>query len=201
MWVQFFALLLFKGVELIFFLREEAVQNRGQVFVGVALVAIGVLLALGAIFKINVWAFCWPLVLILVGVWFLVRPRLLSEGTLSNIHPLGGVRRFGKWTVANEEIWMFVGDIDLDLLQADIPAGETVLRVFGFVGDVDLTLPRDVGLSYTSTAFVTDSRVNERKLEGFLIPTSFASENYATAEKRIRLETLFFIADVKVRSV
>jgi lia operon protein LiaF len=176
-------------------------RNRGQVFVGAALVIIGVVLAIGAIFKIDVWAFCWPLALILVGVWFLVRPRFLSPGTFSNFHPLGGIRRFGSWTVANEEIWMFVGDVELDLVHAELPAGETTLRIYGFVGDVDVSLPADVGLSYTSTAFVTDSRINERKLEGFILPTSFTSDNYLAAEKRIRLETLFFVADVKVRII
>jgi hypothetical protein len=176
-------------------------RNRGQVFVGAALVIIGVVLAIGTIFKIDLWAFCWPVALILIGVWFLVRPRFLSPGTFSNFHPLGGIRRYGSWTVANEEIWTFVGDVELDLVHADIPVGETTLRIYGFVGDVDVSLPADVGLSYTSTAFVTDSRVNERKLEGFIMPSSFTSDNYPSAEKRIRLETLFFVADVKIRII
>jgi len=176
-------------------------HNRGQIFIGSALVIIGVVLAIGAIFNINVWAFCWPLALILAGVWFLVRPRFLSPGTFSNFHPLGGIRRYGSWPVVNEEIWMFVGDVDLDLLHADLPAGETTLRIYGFVGDVDLSLPADVGFSYNSTAFVTDSRVNDRKLDGFIMPASFTSDNYPAAEKRIRLETFFFVADVKVRII
>jgi lia operon protein LiaF len=176
-------------------------RNRGQVFVGAALVIIGVILAIGAIFRIDVWTFCWPLALILVGVWFLVRPRFLSQGTLSNVHFLGGVRRFGNWTVGNEEIWMFVGDVELDLMHADLPDGETILKIYGFVADVDVTLPESVGLSYTSTAFITDSRINERKLESIVMPVSYTSDNYATAQKRIRLETYFFVADVKVRVV
>ena len=176
-------------------------RNKGQIYIGIALVVIGVLFAIGAIFQINVWAFCWPVALILIGVWFLVRPRFLSPGTLSNVHPLGDVRRYGSWQVANEEIWMFVGDIDLDMVQAEFPSGETVLRIFGFVGDVDIALPKNVGLSFTSTAFVTDSRVNERKLESFLAPVSFSSDSYEVNEKRLRLETTFFVADVKVRIV
>ncbi len=176
-------------------------RNKGQIYNGIALVAIGVIFAIGAIFQVNVWAICWPAALILVGVWFLVRPRFLSPGTASNIHPLGDVRRYGTWQVANEEIWMFVGDIDLDMVQAEFPSGETVLRIFGFVGDVDIAVPQNVGLSYTSTAFVTDSRVNDRKMESFLAPVNYATENYAAAEKRLRLETLFFIADLKIRIV
>ena len=96
---------------------------------------------------------------------------------------------------------MFVGDVELDLVHADLPDGETTLRIYGFVGDVDVTLPPGVGLSYTSTGFVTDARVNERKLEGFVIPFSYSSDNYPAALKRIRLETFFFVADVKVRLV
>jgi hypothetical protein len=176
-------------------------RNRGQVYIGAALVIIGVVLALGALFKINVWAFCWPVGLILVGVWVLVRPRLVSSGTFANFHPLGEIHRYGNWQVTNEEIWTFVGDVDLDLLQADLPIGETTLRIYGFVCDVDVTLPADVGLSYNSTAFLTDARVNEHKLESFVVPSSFTSDNFLMAEKRIRLETLLFIADAKVRIV
>jgi len=176
-------------------------RNRGQIYLGTALVIIGVILAIGAIFHVNMWAFCWPVALILLGVWFLVRPKWGSPGAFSNFHPLGGVRRYGNWKVGNEEIWTFVGDIDLDLLQADLPAGETTLRVYGFVGDVDVSLPAAVGVSFSSTAFVTDARVNERKMEGFIMPATFTSDNYATAEKRIRLETYFFVADVKVRVI
>lgn len=174
-------------------------RSQGQIYIGSALVVIGVVLAIGAIFHINIWAFCWPLALILLGVWFMVRPRSLHPGTFNAFHPLGGIRRYGSWQVTNEEIWMFVGNVDLDLLHADLPVGETTLRIYGFVGTVDVTLPAGVELSYNSTAFVTDARVNDRNLDGFIMPASFTSDHYAEAEKQLRLETYFFIADVKVR--
>ena len=174
-------------------------RNQGQLFLGGLLIFLGVLFLVGTIFRINVWAFCWPIGLILLGGWILLRPQMVAPGTPVHITPLGSIRREGSWRVANEEFWLFVGDAKFDMTQADIPTGETTLRLFGFVGDVALTVPSGVGVAVSSTAFVTDLKIFGQQNENFVMPYSYASDDYATAERQVRLEVTHFVASVKVK--
>jgi len=85
------------------------------------------------------------------------------------------------------------------MTRAEVPEGETEIRVFGFVGDVDLLVPEGVGITVSSTAFVTDARVLGQKRESIVVPFHQASDDYETAERKIRLEVTSFVADIKVK--
>ncbi len=176
-------------------------KNQGQLLFGALLIFWGLVFLFGTLFRINVWAFCWPIGLILLGVWILLRALMIRPGTPVRVTPLGSVRRDGAWRVADEEFWIFVGDDDFDLTRADIPAGETTLRVLGFVGDVKMTVPQGVGVAVSSTAFVTDSNVLGQKEETFVMPYTFTSDDYASAERKVRLEAMYFVASIKVKRV
>ena len=176
-------------------------RNKGQMYFGVALVVMGLLFLVGTLFQINVWAICWPAGLILLGVWILLRPRMVSPGTSAGVWPLGGIRRDGAWQVADEEIWLFVGDVELDLTRAEIPIGETKLRIYGFVSDVDVLMPSSAVIALTTNAFVSDTKFLGEKRDSFLAPVQRSSDNYTSAERKVRLETFFFVADVSVKQV
>jgi len=133
-----------------------------------------------------------------LGIWILLQPRFFRSGKWSNIHLLGGIHRRGNWRVANEEIWMFIGDANMDLSQADIPAGDTTIRVNGFIGDVKISIPPEVGFSTSCVAFVSETRINDHKTESFLAPFNYVSENFNSGEKRILLVTLHFISDIRI---
>lgn len=174
-------------------------RSQGQLVAGVLIILLGVVILLSNVFNINLWGICWPSALILLGLWLLVRPRLVEQGTGVSLVPIGAVDRAGAWQVSDEEFWVFVGDIDLDLTVAEIPEGVTRLRTYGFVGDVELIVPRDVGVSLSSTAFVSDIKAFGDRHEHFLTPLHLDSDNYETAVRKIRLETHAFVGDVKIR--
>ena len=96
---------------------------------------------------------------------------------------------------------MLIGDVDLDLTQAQVPPGETIVRVISFIGDIDLLVPSEVGVSINSYAFLTTSKFLKRKNDSFVIPQSLQSDGYLSAENQIRLEAFGFINDIKVRQV
>ena len=173
-------------------------RNRGFLMVGSLLIVWGGLILLSNLFNIDFWSICWPLALILVGVWLLVRPRPVIGGAHIHLSPLNNTRRSGAWKVADEEIFTLVGNTRLDMTQAEIQPGETVLRVYGFVGDLNLRLPQDVAFSVSSWAFVNDVRILNQKHDGFVTPVEYASPNYESAEKKMRLETFFFVLDLDI---
>jgi predicted membrane protein len=174
-------------------------RNQGQLVMGLIIIAVGVVILFGNLFNINLWAICWPTGLILLGLWVLVRPRMVRDGSEVTLVPLGNVRRDETWHVADEEFWVFVGDIDLELGRADLPVGETTFRTYGFVADVEIVVPAEAGVAVTSTAFVSNIKAFGDKKEGFLMPLHVVSDNYDTAERRVHLHCYSFVGEVKVR--
>ena len=176
-------------------------RNKWQIYIGILIILVGVMFLIGSIFNVDVGAFCLPVGLIALGVWLLLRPRLISPDTPIRMKLVGDVRRRGDWQVSDEELWIGVGDVRLDMTSASIPVGETRLRLFGFVSDVRLLVPEGVGVSVSSTAFVTDARVLGQRYERFFDPFHLVSDEYEMAERKVNLEMTSFVADLKVRQV
>jgi predicted membrane protein len=172
-------------------------RNSGVLFLGILLIFFGGLALVSQFFHIDFGTICWPVGLILVGLFMLLRPRLIPAGTNLDFRLLGDAKRRGTWTVQNEEFWSFVGDTRLDMSEAEIPAGETKLRVYGFVGDVRLRLPQDVGFCVNSVAFLSETRILGDKQDTFVAPFEFKTPGYETAERKIRLESWFFVANIR----
>ena len=174
-------------------------QNRGQLIFGGIIVLLGVVLLIGSIFKIPFGAVCWPIALILLGVFLLVRPRLAGGNLPVNFILIGDHRKRGTWQVAPEEVWTGIGDVEFDFTQAEIPAGETRLRCYGFIGDIKLRVPAAVGVSVSSMGMITDLNFLGDKQDYIFSPAAVASEGYETAERKIHLETIYFIEGIKVK--
>jgi lia operon protein LiaF len=178
-------------------------RNRGQLVLGVVIILVGVLFLVGNLLDVDTWGIFWPSLLILLGVLLFLRPRWEWGGRVgqARYRILGDIRRNGVWQVGDEELWVGIGEVELDMINAEIPPGETHLHVWGFVGDVELFVPQDVGVSLSASAFVVDARVFGRKRDGILVPVNVKSDNYETAERKVRLETTHFVGEVKVKQV
>jgi hypothetical protein len=173
-------------------------HNRGQILFGGLLLLLGLITLLGAVFEIDAWSLCWPAGLIALGILLLIRPRVSLGGVPTNIRPFGDLFRAGAWQVQNEEYWTFVGDIKLDFTQAYLPPGETTISILGFVGDVEVTVPPELALKITSTAFMTDSRIKKIKQDNFLTGLYHVSPGYETAEQKLHLRLTYFVVDLDV---
>ena len=175
-------------------------RNQGQLIFAVVLILLGAMFMVGNIFDVNVWRLAWPVGIILFGLWLLFLPRSSASDTSTQV-PIGNFRRKGDWQVADEDILLGIGDVVLDMTSAEIPLGETRIRVWGFVADIKLTLPQDVGLSVSSNGLFTEVKGLGKKREGFTATLRVNSDNYEDAERKIRLEASYFIADVKIKQV
>lgn len=175
---------------------------RGEILVGALLVAIGFLGLISTLFNVDFGLVCWPSFFILLGIWIIVRPRMVSEDTNVHLIFLGDLNRSGEWEVSNQEIWSFITDADLDFSNASIPEGVTKIKMYGFVGDIDLTLPVDVGFKLNAYGFVTDVRILGEKHTGFFLqPVQEVSDGYETASKKVDIYLLAFVGEVKIRTV
>ena len=176
-------------------------HNRGQLIFGGALVLLGLMSLFSALFHIDFGAICWPVGLIMVGVWLVLRPRMVGPDHGSEVILLGELRRRGNWTVKSEEFWLGVGDADVDLTSAVIPPGQTDLHFYTFVSEVRVYVPKSVGVSVHINGFVVDSDLLGRNYDGILTPVEVSSENYAESDCRVRIEMSGFVANMRVRQI
>lgn len=174
-------------------------MRNWQATVGIAVIVIGLLFLIGALTGINLWGLICPVALILAGVTLIVRARRVDSDTDFSVKLIGDIRRRDGEILRDQEIWVGIADVDFFPAEADIPTGEIRLRLLGFVGDIDLRIPENVGLSIASLAFVTDAKVMGDKTSNIVTPFEYTSPGYAEAERKIRLEITFFVADLKVR--
>lgn len=173
-------------------------QNRGMFLLGAILVGLGILFFIGSVFHIDVIALCCPVGLIFIGVFVLLRPSLSGMRRITDLRFVGEVKRGGSWQVRDAEYLAFVGEYDFDLTGAEILAGETHLAVNGFVTNVDLRVPPDVGLTVQANGFVTNLRVLDHEEENIASPAEYTTPNYAEAARRINLKLSGFVIELKV---
>ena len=79
-------------------------QNRGQLILGGLLILFGALFLVSNIFNIDFGALCWPLAIILIGVWIIVRPRMVAEDTDLRMWVFGDHYRRGEWQAKDQHI-------------------------------------------------------------------------------------------------
>lgn len=175
-------------------------RNQGLIFIGFMLIVAGLMFLLGNVFDINLAAFCFPVGLILLGLFLILRPRMLGPGTRSDVLFLGDWERAGAWDVGDEELWSFIGDITYDLTKAVVPKGDSIIRVNGFINDVAIFVPAAIGVSIEANSAITSFTPPESPEEDyFLAPVRWQSANVETADKRVHFQLTQFIGDISVR--
>lgn len=174
-------------------------MNRGMFVLGSILIGLGIIFFLGTVFQIDIGAFCLPVALIVAGVLLVLRPNLSGRGGAGRVVLVGDVDRRGDWQVDDAEYWVGVVDMDLDMTQARIAEGETVINSYGFVTDLTLRIPQDVGYMLDGAGFVVQGEVYGRKTENILAPVHIESPNYASASRRIKVNVVGFVVELKIK--
>jgi predicted membrane protein len=174
-------------------------RRDGRIIVGIGIIVVGLVILAGNLLAVDLGFLCMPAILILLGVGLLLRPWLVSADTAVRATVFGPIRRSGAWQVADEEIWLFVGDVNLDFSGADIPPGETTIRVFCLVSSICLIVPEGVGVAVSPVAFLADIRMLGKKRDIFLAQSRMSTEDYGSAERRIQVQPTCLVADVRVR--
>jgi predicted membrane protein len=170
--------------------------SRSQLVMGGIILAIGLILLAERLIGFNLWRVTWPLLLIALGVYVLLSPRYQKGGVTLRL--LGDIHRRGAWDVRDEDLWVLVGDTRLDLTQANIPLGDTTIRLYGLAGDLKVTAPPDCGVAVRTTALVLDVRTPTDKRDVLLSSYQWASPNFALAERRVLLMLVYLAMDVRI---
>jgi predicted membrane protein len=173
-------------------------MKRWQIILGIALIVMGLFSLVEAIFKVNMWHYLFPLLLVGLGLLLILRPKAAKPGVQVLMPVLGDVRKEGVWEASELEIWSIVGSNRLDFSEAEFPNGVANIKMMGFVVDARLTVPEEIGLFIETASFVSELKNQEGKEERVFNPIDYQSPNYEEAEKKIHLQTIGFVTEIRV---
>jgi lia operon protein LiaF len=91
-----------------------------------------------------------------------------------------------------------LGDISLDLRQADLPDDETELTLLCWLGTIHVRVPEDVGVDVTAQTMMGSVDVLGRREEGFVRDIHVRSEAYDRRARRLRLRLSTFVGELVV---
>lgn len=128
------------------FLVNLRVWSISRVFMGLAMMAIGVLMTANHAGWIHVptnevWALFWPVVLILVGLQMLFSARRdgRSWAILSGIS-----RQHPGWRLRSNDYWAIMGGVVLDLRKAEILDSKVTLQITTVMGGAEIIVPDNI---------------------------------------------------------
>lgn len=98
-----------------------------------------------------------------------------------------------------ESVTTIFGDVKLDLTKAELAPGDHTLRLITAFGDIKLRLPEHIGVEVDAVILFGEVEVEtlssgEEEKPG----ASWVSENYSSADVRVRLHVLSLFGDIDV---
>ena len=107
----------------------------------------------------------------------------------------------GGWTVEDGVVSTVLGDISLDLREADLPPGETELALFCWVGTIQVRVPEEVAVDVTAQSMIGSVDILGRREEGLVRDIHVRSEGYEARERRVRMRLSTFVGELMVVQV
>jgi hypothetical protein len=174
-------------------------RTRTMIYVGVGLIVLGILALISNLTGVNFGTFCFPVGLIALGLLVLFRPRMTRDGVEVHFELLGEIRRGGVWQVKAEELWTFIGDTKLDFSQAQLPEGETMIRINNFIGDITLSVPPGFALALNTDTVISSVKWFGAKQDQVLSGLELTTPEFANSDRSVRVKVFSLIGDIKVK--
>ena len=174
-------------------------MRRWALLFGSFLVFIGLLSLVEAIWKIDLGKFFWPVILITIGVWILVRPPIPRWWNWDSRFVNFTTRTGGQYS-KSETINGFVGDTKLDFTQMILPEGESRYEMNGFIGDITVLTNDSVGVKVRTNSFVGNVKIFGEESTGVMAPVEDQTKNYESAQKKVVIEANYFVVEIKVKT-
>jgi len=98
-------------------------------------------------------------------------------------------------------LWHGIGDIDIDLSKAILSDGEIQISVAGWIGDVDIFVPKELPVQIITSVSIGESQIFDQ-LEGGLKKNSYyKSFGYDEAYRKVLIKIDLKIGDVRIKEV
>jgi len=190
-------------------------KNRG-LFWGLIIIIVGFLFLLDEFNLMDVGDL-WPLIIIAVGVWMIIKARTPHSEKEWSSHGAGDqscvtdtdqvyqTNTFGDINVTinsknfkGGEVRTTFGDVKVDLTEINIKEGEQVLRLNNTFGDINISVPKDIPLLILGSNTAGDMKIFQQKRSGWRQTITHKSEGYETASQKLKIVANQVFGDLKV---
>jgi len=192
-WITFSAIIAILFIFFGFHSFRNGSMKKGYIFVG-----IGVFIFLGAIIKLLV-----VVVLVSFGLFYLKSRKAHWNGMFTQKLKIIESIQWNKkpWNLRAMSVWNIIGEIKMDFSLAIWEEPEVTVVLQGVIGDIDIIVPENVGISVSGTVFFGQFEVDRRKEAGVWNKIDWRSPNYGTSSTKVRLIVSYMIADVDVKVI
>ncbi|WP_159885584.1 cell wall-active antibiotics response protein LiaF [Paenibacillus puerhi] len=165
---------------------------------GYVLMIIGLLLLIGGNLPLVI-----AVILISLGFFYNKSRKLHRDDQHYRKQSIIDSIRWGRepWILRNMSIWNVLGEMHMDLTYAIPENKETTIFLQGVIGDIDVIVPEDVGLSITASVVFGQTNIGNDKEAGMMNKLVWQSPNYWTADRQVKLEMSYVIADIDIKIV
>lgn len=191
-------------------------QKTQNLFWGFIIILLGILLLLNEFDVLDIGDL-WPLLIIALGLWLILKPKSGHDDAsgfgsgfgdqtyVTDTEEVIESNTFGDMKVTvksknfkNGRITATFGDLNVDLTELDIETGEQTLRLSTNFGDMKVAVPKNIPFSIQANNTAGDMRIFEEKRSGWKQTATYASEGYDSAEKKLKIVTSQLFGDLKV---
>ncbi|MCR8645344.1 cell wall-active antibiotics response protein LiaF [Paenibacillus sp. N1-5-1-14] len=113
---------------------------------------------------------------------------------------LGGLRLGGDpYVLRDSSVWFMFGEVHIDLSMALIEQKETTILLQGMIGDIDIRVPEELGLSVEAFSFMGPIDVEEERENGLMNRIHYRSANYDTSANQVKVLISYIVGDIDVK--
>ena len=118
-----------------------------------------------------------------------------------NVLRLAGDVRLGgpDWRVENSSMYLGVGELHLDLTRTRLREGTTPLRIGMFAGEVEITVPPDVGVRASSSMTAGEIHILGHHSEGVGPHLTVESDDFNDSTRRLDIGVQLRFGELHVR--
>ncbi len=187
-------------------------------WVGAIIIVIGLLLLLHNLNLFHLrelWHRYWPALLILLGLWLILKRTLTPSQNFPRIdqwtvddqrQQVQYQRLFGDLVIRLDSkdfqggrVQTIFGDAEIDLRGLAIRAGEKKLQVNGVFGDIEILVPEQVPFRVQSSLVAGEIKILNEKRSGFSLQHTYQSPDYDNARDRLDITISHVFGDIKIR--
>ena len=187
-------------------------KNFWTIVFGIVLILIGILALLDSLEFISFWSALgklWPLILIGLGIWLLVKRRNLYWDEKVEIKEGKKYSKaFGDLKIDASgmdphgmDVEMGFGDLEVNLTKANFSDRENVIHLALGFGDIKVWIPFEVKVKSSASCGAGNIDLLGKTADGLGRSVNHQDEDYDSVQKRLKIFAKIGFGDIKISRV
>ncbi|WP_165921206.1 cell wall-active antibiotics response protein LiaF [Paenibacillus albiflavus] len=162
-----------------------------------------ILIGIGVIFVLLRDVSILLAIVLIIGGYFYFQSRKVDNRnpSVQKKHSIIDSIKWGHepWPLQDSSVWFVFGEVNLDLTTAIFVQEETTILVQGVIGDIDITIPEEIGVWIDASLAIGPIDAVNHNEHGMMSKVNWQSSNYATSSNRVKLIISFIVGDIDIK--